>query len=197
MTARQSYHHGDLRTALMDAVEQLIEERGVDGFSLREAARRAGVSPSGPAHHFGDMRGLMTAVATRAFADLANELEQAIASGNRKQRIAAQGTAYVRFAQRWPNRFALMWRNALLNVEDEAFASEGGRAYAALARCIGGEAAASSTPHDLSNAPAIAAWSIAHGFASLMNDGVFGASDDEKEAVVTHLWPAVLHCLRV
>ena len=54
--AERAYHHGDLRAALIEAAEAVIAERGVDNFSLREAARRAGVSPAAPAHHFRDAR---------------------------------------------------------------------------------------------------------------------------------------------
>ena len=68
-TGRRSrgYHHGALREALLEAAEALIGERGLDGFSLREAARRVGVSPAAPQHHFGDARGLLTAIATAGF----------------------------------------------------------------------------------------------------------------------------------
>jgi len=53
---KSAYHHGDLRQQLVAATEEIILERGVDGFTLREAARRAGVSPAAPAHHFKDAR---------------------------------------------------------------------------------------------------------------------------------------------
>ena len=66
-TPERPYHHGALRAALIEAAEAVIAERGVDGFSLRETARRAGVSPAAPAHHFGDARGLLTALAAEAF----------------------------------------------------------------------------------------------------------------------------------
>ena len=71
----RAYHHGSLRSALIAAAEAVIAERGLDGFSLRETARRAGVSAAAPAHHFGDARGLLTAVAAQAFADLPGRVE--------------------------------------------------------------------------------------------------------------------------
>ena len=67
------YHHGALRQALIDATEALLAEKGADGFSLREVARRAGVSAAAPAHHFGDASGLLTAVATLGFEGLTKE----------------------------------------------------------------------------------------------------------------------------
>ena len=68
MTARHDgYHHGDLRAALLAAGEEVLEESGVAGFSLRHVARRVGVSHSAPAHHFGDAQGLLAALATDGF----------------------------------------------------------------------------------------------------------------------------------
>src|SRR5687768_2929710 len=90
-TRPRSYHHGALREALISAAAALIEQKGLEGFSLRETARRAGVSPSAPAHHFGDARGLLTAIATQGFEALAAALEAADSGGSRAERIRAQG----------------------------------------------------------------------------------------------------------
>src|ERR1700736_3879887 len=75
--ARKSYHHGDLRRELVAAAEQIIAERGVEGFTLREAARRVGVSPAAPSHHFNDAKGLLTEVALLGFRDFAAALKAA------------------------------------------------------------------------------------------------------------------------
>ncbi len=75
--ARQRYHHGALKDALVAAAEAILLESGVAGFSLRAAARRAGVSPSAPAHHFGDAAGLLAEVAARGFEELARDLRDA------------------------------------------------------------------------------------------------------------------------
>ena len=94
----RGYHHGALRAVLIEAAESVIAERGVDRFSLREVARRAGVSPAAPAHHFGDSRGLLTAVAAEAFRRFGDALAESDPGGLRERRIRAQGLAYVRFA---------------------------------------------------------------------------------------------------
>ena len=60
-SARGGYHHGDLRQAMITAAEAVLAEKGLAGFTLRECARRAGVSPAAPAHHFGNLTGLLTA----------------------------------------------------------------------------------------------------------------------------------------
>src|SRR5580704_1626636 len=74
---RRRYHHGALRAALVAATEDLLLEQGVAGFTLRKAARRVGVSPSAPAHHFGDAAGLLSEVAILGFDEFARALRQA------------------------------------------------------------------------------------------------------------------------
>ena len=65
MPPKSAYHHGDLRTALLDAGDTVLAEHGLRGFTLRECARRAGVSHAAPKHHFSDVRGFLTAIAAR------------------------------------------------------------------------------------------------------------------------------------
>ena len=92
-----SYHHGDLRRSLIDATEALLDERGAEGFSLREVARRAGVSAAAPAHHFGDSAGLLTAVVTEAFDELCRSLREGDTRGGASgaQRIIEQGAELI------------------------------------------------------------------------------------------------------
>lgn len=193
----RSYHHGALRSALLAAAEALIEERGLDRFSLRETARRAGVSPAAPAHHFGDARGLLTAVAAEGFRDFGDALEEADAGVDRHARIMAQGRAYVRFAMARPACFSLMWRKAILNVEDPAYVEAGDRAFEILDRAVRGEGAGRTGPRDPALAPSIAAWSIVHGFALLALDGAFGSDEGAPQLAAEALLPLVLKHLVV
>jgi AcrR family transcriptional regulator len=193
----RGYHHGALRPALIAAAEDVIAERGVDGFSLRETARRAGVSPSAPAHHFGDARGLLTAIATAAFEALGDALEAASAAGTRDARIRAQGLAYVDFALKQRARFDVMWRAALLNNEDEALAAAGRRAFGLLDGAVRGEGAMREGPADPALAPSIACWAAVHGFARLAIDGAFGTEDGAAERAADALLPLVLDRLTV
>ena len=167
--------------------------------ALRETARRAGVSPAAPAHHFGDVRGLLTAIAAQGFADLAEALEaaDAAAGADREARIKAQGKAYVAFALNRPARFDLMWRKALLNNEDPELNQHGGRAFDVLDRVTREAGIPTSGPSDPALAPSIAAWSLVHGFARLAIDGVFGAGQEAAEAAARSLLPLVLDHLRV
>ena len=195
----RTYHHGDLRAALLEAAESLIAERGVDRFSLRETARRAGVSPAAPAHHFGDARGLLTALAAEAFVRFGETLEAAAAEGvNRQERIRAQGLAYVRFALAERAKFDLMWRYALIDRADPDYVSAARRAFVLLDRAVrGDDAAAYQAPWDPVLSPSIACWSVVHGFARLAIDGAFGTENDAAERAADALLPAVLGHLDV
>lgn len=185
----RGYHHGALRPALLAAAEQVLAERGVDGFSLRETARRAGVSPSAPAHHFGDTRGLLTALATTAFGALADALEAEGEGQERSDRIRAQGHAYVRFALANPTKFSLMWRAALLDHDDAELSQAASRAYFALDQAVRGEKAGGDKSRAI---PSIACWSLVHGFARLAIDGAFGAAPGDAERAADAMLDGVL-----
>lgn len=192
------YHHGDLRAALIAAAEAVITERGVDGFSLREAARRAGVSPAAPGHHFGDARGLLTAVATAAFTELGDVLAAAAAiAGDRRTRLEAQGAAYVGFALAHPAAFDLMWRRAVVDAADPDFFAAGRRAFAMLDTVIRDGQPPIADPLDPALAPTVAAWSLVHGFAKLAVEDVFGSDPGTRQRAAAALLPAVLASLDI
>jgi AcrR family transcriptional regulator len=169
--AKRPYHHGDLREKLVAATEALILERGVDGFSLREVARRAGVSPAAPAHHFGDTRGLLTEVAMRGYADFGDALAAADARGgdDAEKRLNEQGTAYVTFALNNPARFALMFRADKVDLANGKLQQISSRSFRTLEGAI---KAATRTAADAELSPdgfglLMAVWSIVHGFSHL------------------------------
>ena len=118
---RSSYHHGDLRAALIKASDDIISEVGIEGFSLRDAAKRAGVSPGAPAHHFGSAKGLLTEVAFLAFGRVSQYLEKAGHSGDPVTDLRALSLAFVTFALDHPGHFRLMFRNDLVNREDPRY----------------------------------------------------------------------------
>ena len=162
-------------------------------------ARRAGVSPVAPAHHFGDVRGLLIALAARAFGEFADALEAAAGDNgaDRAARIHGQGVAYVRFAIARPGRFALMWRRALLDNDDATLDAAGRRAFRTLDRLVRGDAAPPAPPGDPASAASVACWSIVHGFATLALDGVFGPGPDAAERAAERMLPVVLGHLAV
>lgn len=105
------YHHGDLRRSLVEATVRLVAEHGVDGFTLRAAAKLAGVSDGAPYHHFADKEALLAAVAEESFVLLCDEMNAAAAmqSGDLGAKSRAMCVAYVLFAARNPARFRIMW----------------------------------------------------------------------------------------
>jgi len=170
MPGMHSYHHGDLRQALIAATETLLAEQGPESFSLREAARRAGVSPAAPAHHFGDSSGLLTAVATQGFEGLAQALREGEERGGKdaRRRLREQGIAYVQYAIRYPGRFRLMFSHALLR-KDPDLQRAGNEAFLVLEN---GVRAAFAAPASAALSPeawsaVLALWSVVHGYAHL------------------------------
>lgn len=173
----RSYHHGDLRRQLIATAEAIILERGVDGFTLREAARRAGVSPAAPAHHFGDAKGLLTEVALLGFRDFGAALRAADACGGSDpaRRLSEQAGAYVTFALAHPARFQLMFRADKHNHGNAEFVRAANEAYGVLEGAI---RAATDTPADQAldsngRGMLVAVWSMVHGFAHLALGGEF------------------------
>lgn len=191
---KENYHHGNLRAELLQAAEILLAESGLEGFSLREVARRAGVSPGAPKHHFADLRALFTAIAIDAFVELADGLEQASADTgiDRVIRIHRQGVAYVEFAIGHRARFDLMWRKALLDGSNKAYQHAADRAFSAIDKLVRGENAPRLPKSDPALAPTIACWSLVHGFAQLAIAGAFGKSANAVRSAVMTLLPEVL-----
>ncbi len=195
--AMGAYHHGDLRQALIDATDALIAGEGVEAFSLREVARRAGVSPAAPAHHFGDARGLLTAVATAGFEGLTHALEEGNTRGGKdpRARLMHQGIHYVDFALRHPGKFRLMFSEGLEGA-DEKLMSSGNSAFLVLedgVRLAFGIAPGTPLGEEAWTA-LLALWSVVHGYASLAIAGRLQPCAGEKPLgsfVATSL-PAVL-----
>ncbi|MPZ66044.1 MAG: TetR family transcriptional regulator [Pseudonocardiaceae bacterium] len=179
MTDVRPYHHGDLRQAVLAAAVAAITEAGTAGVSLRELARRAGVSHAAPAHHFGDKAGLLTAVAAEGYDLLANALTDA---QQRTGSFREVGVAYVRFAIEHRAHFEVMYRPDLYHADDPVVRAARGRAADALYSGIG------SLPDGRAGQDVrlvgVAAWSLVHGFATLWLTGALpaGLGDDPETA---------------
>lgn len=151
------YHHGDLRRALLDTALAAVAEHGPAGLSLRDVARRAGVSHAAPAHHFGDKTGLLTALAAEGWALLADALEAHRAD------FQSQGVAYVVFAVEHPAHAAVMRAPGLARPDDAALTAARERAGAALRTAAGAA--------DEDAATALAGWALVHGLSALLLEG--------------------------
>ena len=174
MGSRDSYHHGDLKAAILAEAATLVAERGADGLSLRELARAAGVSHAAPAHHFTDRRGLFTAMATEGFGMLADAL-----TGARPDFIEA-ALAYVRFAIDHSGHYAVMFDKSLYNATDPDLVAAENAAGTELAAGVGtlDDPRAKGDPQ----AAALAAWSLVHGFSLLWLNKTI---DDDADAMAT------------
>lgn len=166
----------DLKTQVLDASVQLIAEQGLAGLSMREVARRAGVSHQAPYHYFADKESIVAALVERGFTMLAARMESvAKGKGSVTQRLAKTGREYVTFALEQPVYFRLMFRPELAKLErfPEAVAA-GARALAVLEalveeRCLGQRVAPAKREAMVSMH-----WGMVHGLSSLLLDGVLG-----------------------
>ena len=164
---QKTYHHGDLRAALITAAIELIAENGVAGLSLRECARRAGVSHAAPYRHFADKNALLLEIARDGFARLAAVGEAAMkAVEDPRDRLDAYGIAYVRFAVENPVVFRLMFTSDFDKGEGQDDDADPG-AFALLLRTAG-DAVGGKVDARLA---AAGAWSLPHGLALLILDG--------------------------
>lgn len=164
--AERPYHHGDLRRTILDAAERRLIAQGAEAVTIRACARDAGVSPAAPIHHFGSLKGLLSALAARGFERLVTRLDGDAA----KQHGAADGAvlvgAYVAFAVSSPKMFDLMWRDDLLDPDDAALSAARRVALSRL-RDLSGEAPGT----EQARRRAIRNWSLAHGLATLLLHG--------------------------
>ncbi|MFI7016202.1 TetR/AcrR family transcriptional regulator [Streptomyces sp. NPDC050164] len=169
------YHHGDLRRAILTAALDAIAADGPSGLSLRDLARRAGVSHAAPAHHFKDRAGLLTAIAAEGFGLLATTLRAAAD-------LEEAGVRYVRFAREYPAHFQVMFAPELLRTGDLELTTARALASDALREAV------TAVPPEGRGTDArlagIAAWSLAHGFATLLLshnlDDPVGEQDPEE-----------------
>ena len=164
---------GNLRQALLDAAVATLDEAGADRLSLREVARRAGVSHAAPAHHFTDKAGLLTAVATEGFGILVTYLAGAQPGGAEQpvDQLAVLGRAYAQFAEENPGRNITSNRPGLLRAGDPAFQRAGDAAFQALRHHIATCQSRGWREHTPTDALAAAAWALAHGIAVLRMQG--------------------------
>ena len=154
---RRAYHHGDLRQAVLAAALDVIASEGPGALSLRDLARRAGVSHAAPAHHFKDRTGLLTAIAAEGYDLLARTLADA-------PDLRERGVHYVRFAAAHPAHFQVMFRPDLYRADDPELLAAKERASTELRAGVTDLAGTTADPR----ATGIAAWSLAHGFATLL-----------------------------
>jgi AcrR family transcriptional regulator len=169
-----AYHHGDLPAALLAAVESAVRDGGVSGVSLRDVARRAGVSHGAPAHHFGSKAGLLTAFAAAGYHLLAESVIKEVAASEAADgaaELAAIGRGYVRFAVGHPAHFEVMFQLDALNPGDGAFAAASEAAYGLLTATVERCRADGRLHGRSAEVVAVSAWSLVHGLSALWISG--------------------------
>lgn len=177
MKAKSTYHHGDLRNAVIDRSLILLEEKGVDGLSLRVVAGDLGVSQPAFYHHFANRDELLAALAARGFERLAAGLTNIPPRADAEPAVLLRDgfvtlmTGYLRFARKRPHLFRLMFsRNAAGYVNAPDLKRAAGESYRALAAQIASLLAAAGVESGARHATATI-WSIEHGLASLVLGG--------------------------
>jgi AcrR family transcriptional regulator len=168
MRKSKPYHHGHLREALLQAAIQLIGEVGPAGFTLREVARRAGVSHNAPYRHVTDREELLAAVAAQGF----RELDEAMLNAVRHQRssvarLKRAGLAYVEFALRRPEHFTVMFDAAISKHQTPDSSQAAEQAFGTLVRLVKSCQDEGLLPSGDVHRFAFLAWSMVHGVAKL------------------------------
>jgi AcrR family transcriptional regulator len=169
--ARSAYHHGDLRSALVHAAAQLVEEAGPQGVSLREAARRCGVSQAAPYRHFPPPAPLLAAVATEGFRTFARALQaHAEGAGDPVARLKALGRGYVAFAGEHPETLRLMFGSECAKSADAELEAAARAAYALLAETVAACLERPGAPRLDRAVTTLGTWALVHGLARLQID---------------------------
>jgi AcrR family transcriptional regulator len=190
---RRPYHHGDLRRALLDAAEEELTENGIEGFSLRGVAKRAAVSHAAPAHHFRDATGLLTALAALGFRRfvLAQDRRQSEAKPDALAQLIAAGLGYIDFATTHPALFRLMFSSNRPDFTNAELAETAGGAFERLVAQVRGVVGADPRQDRIAMLDVMAAWSMVHGIADLMNSGrakpLLQMPTTERESAVSEL----------
>ena len=197
--AKETYHHGDLRSALLKQAVQLISKGGVAQLTLREVSRKAGVSHTAPYRHFKDKNALLAAVAGEGFLLLEKEMAEVSVGRIGLERLHAMGIAYVSFANQNPYSYRVMFGPELQRREVNAEEALKVAARAPLAvlevairECQAAGLMKKREPQEL----ALICWSMVHGLAGLTIDGQLKNTRWESKETADRMIMAVVDSLR-
>jgi AcrR family transcriptional regulator len=175
------YHHGDLRRALLEAALELLVEGGPDAVSLRDVAKRAGVSHAAPYRHFVSKDAMLRAIAQQGFAALRGHLEAAAAKRRDPLgRFEAMGFGYVAFARAHPGELKLMFRPRLFEPDGAESLEKRSSAFGILVDAIVACQEAGIFRRGDARPMAFAAWSMVHGFSMLLLEGTVGVLPEKQ-----------------
>jgi AcrR family transcriptional regulator len=186
----KSYHHGNLRDALVSAGLEILERKGPAALSLRAVARKAGVSHAAPAHHFPTLGHLLGEIEARGFEEFVRFLDEVAAQGAQdpESRLKAIGRAYIEFAMAHKSLYTLMFQTTGKIVGTQTLESAMQAAWDQLVATIAAYLERSKTDA-ITLAGAVQVWSMVHGFVLLSNDNRFPpvVRDEAGKVTVNHL----------
>jgi len=163
----------DTRRLILGHAVELVSEKGVRDVSFREVARRAGVSHQAPYHHFGNLTGILRAIAEEGFESLGRKLEHAARKSDAREALTACGIAYVSFAVDNVGHFRVMFQRGLVDLNDEENPLEKSTdcfgVLLGVTERVWNEGHARSMD---SEGLAHVCWSTVHGLATLLTEGV-------------------------
>ncbi|QHQ34951.1 TetR/AcrR family transcriptional regulator [Algicella marina] len=173
-TPRKAYHHGNLRQALVEATLELVVEKGPLGFTLAEAARRAGVSAAAPYRHFKGREELIEEAALQGFEMFADLMEHAYKDGQPSalSAFSATGRAYLAFARKNPGHYITMFESGVSIAGNSALKAASDRAFGVLTRAA--DALSQHMPPDRRPPPSMVShhiWALSHGVVELFARG--------------------------
>jgi AcrR family transcriptional regulator len=167
-TPKQNYHHGDLRSTLLEAALVTVEAEGVEALSFRQLARIAKVSPGAPYHHFRDKGELLAMVAKRGFETLHGELQRSSAAGvNPVNALHKLVHAYLKFARTSPKLYALLFAPEVTRPENLDLIEPDAMACFEQLQSALAAVDPSSKPAE-THERALAVWGLLHGLVSLL-----------------------------
>jgi len=171
---QRPYHHGNLRDTLLQGALRAIAELGPAAFTLREVARRAGVSHNAPYRHFRDKDALLAAVAAQGFRELTHAMREAAKpQSNALDKLKQSGLAYVAFAVRRPEHFTVMFDAPVCSKDDPEYVRASEESFNTLVTFIRNCQQEGQLPTGNTMERALYAWSLVHGIAKLAVAGRF------------------------
>lgn len=171
MSTDSSYHHGNLRQALLEAGAELVEEKGIAAVSLRAVAKAAGVSHTAPYRHFDDKNSMLCGIAETGFRLLGQRLKEAVAAhtGDPGQQLTAAGVAYVELAIEHPRMHNLMFGGVLADDSvNDSLEETSNQSFQGLVDIISRGQQEGRFREGDTDELALTAWSVVHGFSMLV-----------------------------